>query len=170
MFWSIFKVYARVLKAKSCHFFSNRYVRGTILTTERYSMINYLLLLGCFSTALSATSPVVSRYLPSHTCPEVAMRESVRPSVSVAMSAAHAAKTFGQDVTKSYTHQFDGLLEIGGRYDLHGLINAAHETITGYTPPFVVKLVVMHGCIRDLSLRQRAVFQRMECILESRFL
>lgn len=100
-------------------------------------MVIKLCLLFSLALSLLGANPVVNRYLPTHTTPGLARIFEKQPGINMGITAAHAAKASAQVDDEKQLHQFDGLLEIDGRYNLQDLIVGGKETITGYVPPFV---------------------------------
>lgn len=99
-------------------------------------MMKKLFALLCVPTFLFATSPVVSRYLPSHTASELVLPSVSGANVTVGLTAAHANQTFSQSESSDFRYSFGGLLELDGKYSLQRLITAGSETLTGYQKPF----------------------------------
>lgn len=99
-------------------------------------MITKLVLLFSLAFSLLGATPVVNRYLPTHTAPSLVRLLEKKPGIHMSMTAAHAAKASAQVHDEKQLHQFDGLLEIDGQYNLQDLITGGKEATTSFTPPF----------------------------------
>jgi len=91
-----------------------------------------------FPLSLGASSPVISRYIPSFITSAARMMQTpvLRPTVSVTSRNGHAynSSSFISDSHELY--KFDGLMEMAGLYDFHELACSAKEALPSRTSPF----------------------------------
>ena len=100
--------------------------------------IRRALLLSFLPFSLVATSPIVSRYFPSLELPTSFTLAHIpsRPYCSVTSSAFHASRSSELVDLPREMYKFDGLMEMGGWYDLHEMVAAAKEAVPGFVSPF----------------------------------
>ncbi len=113
-----------------------------------------------FSCSLQGSGPLVNRYIPSFcmTSLDKIISGESRPIITVSASAGHASRASAlfdqpeerpntQGISPSTdapkfsplqeTYRFDGLMEMGGWYDLHELVSSAQEANSHFVSPFV---------------------------------
>lgn len=100
--------------------------------------IRFAFLLSLVPVALSPSGPLINRYIPTFfmTPTQLLTVPSSRPQISVMASAGHASKSspmFGQS---QEMYRFDGLMEMGGWYDLHELVASATTADASFSSPF----------------------------------
>lgn len=124
--------------------------------------IRRTLLLSLLPFSLAATSPIVSRYFPSLSLPTTATftRMPTRPLCSITSSAFHASRSSELIDLPREMYKFDGLMEMGGWYDLHEMVASAKEGVPGFVSPFsretggstLAKRQLLFGAQSSLSL------------------
>jgi hypothetical protein len=101
--------------------------------------IRFFLLSFAFSAPLWGSGPLVNRYIPSFcmTSTDRIMSTNARPTVTTTVSAGHASKGSPLFNQSQEMYRFDGLMEMGGWYDLHELVASASEALPTFVSPFV---------------------------------
>ncbi len=102
--------------------------------------MNMRLTVLCFviSMPLFGSGPLVNRYIPSFcmmTTDKVATINS-RSMIAATLSAGHASKGSPLFNQSQEMYRFDGLMEMGGGYDLHELVASAQEVVSDFVSPF----------------------------------
>ncbi len=88
--------------------------------------------------SLSATGPVISRYIPSFisSSAQTVQMPSLRPTFSVTTRNGHASNSSSFVNEPQEMYKFDGLMEMGGLYDFHEMACSAKEAVPGIVSPF----------------------------------
>jgi len=93
-----------------------------------------------FYNCLIGSSPIVNRYFPHVSASVLPSILQGRSSLSLRLTAGHAAKTFARVRDESKLHRKEGILELLGDYDLDSIVDSLTEKISAeggiYTAPY----------------------------------